>query len=165
MNLNFLKYLLQSDIKSLVKILLFFITTILLITPGALILFFEGNANLLSIGTFPLIVFSAIISIPFHFLGALIYLHPYKTFEMLIKLPIRDRIFNITLGTFMWSIFSVIAIYFFVHLIGGPKILPSYISGLKERYVIVYGMLLQLFGVLVIVNSYRISRFMKKTEK
>lgn len=155
---DWLKQLLQADIQSLAKILLFFIVIVIIITPGALILFFEGNTNLLSRGIFSLIALSAIISIPFHFLGALTYLSPYKTLQSLIKLSEIDLIVPITLGISIWSIISALVIYFSVHL----KFISSYFPGLKERYILCYFVLFGLFSIIISVNLYRISKFIQR---
>jgi len=149
--------LLKDDkilIKALGIIIVIFIIVILafiFITPGIIALSLDQRKQLITLGFPKIIFFSAALSIPLNLLGAITYLHPYKTLMEIPKKPIQSLI-GVIFGSCLWGIFSGCIIYFIVHKYGAwlSKVVSE---DILMQYIAVYFGLLSFFGIYFYISS------------
>ena len=148
-----LRNVLQIDEKSFLRLAGVLFIFFLAIGPGVLLLFLEQITELLSASIFIIIGISAVLSIPFHLLGALAYLHPYKTLTELASKPDREMVWNLVTGIGLWAILSAAGVYALVH--GGKGWLSDTSTDTRIRYVVAYFVIASFFGILFSINVWR----------
>ena len=122
---------------------------------------FQRPASLFSFELLKIVFLSGAISFPLNVLGAIYFLHPYKTLVYLSKQEGKIGIANIYFGSCLWGIFSGCIIYFFVNVFG--KFLSEIISNdIAIQYVVVYFLLFSMTGLHFMINS---ARFRKNIGK
>jgi hypothetical protein len=158
-----LRDLLQIDEKSFLRLAGVLFIFILAIGPGVLLLFLEQITELLSANIFVIIGVSVVLSIPFHLLGALAYLHPYKTLRELATKPDREVVWNLVAGTGLWAMFSAAGLYALVH--GGKGWLSDTSADPRIRYLVAYLIIATFFGVLFSINVWRFRNLRRANDR
>lgn len=151
-----LRDLLQLDEKSLLRLGAALVVLALAIGPGALLLFLEQSTELLSASIFVIVGISLVLSIPFHFLGGVVYLHPYKTLEELSVKPQREALWNMIIGIGLWAMLSAAGAYALVH--GGKEWLSNASTDIRIRYVVAYVVIATPFCALFSINHWRLRK-------
>jgi len=149
--------LLKADEKALIRILLVGVVMLLAIAPGATVLLLEGKTDLLSTNIVTLVLLCAVISIPFHFIGAVTYLHPYQTLIELSKHNKNTLIWSLIMGVGLWSTLSAVAAFAFVHAFNEWLSL-NISNNLKVQYIAVCAVIFAPFFALFWVNTSRLIR-------
>ena len=147
-----LKEIVSIPDRDLIRVTLWLFVAVFTIAPGAFLLFLEKSNNLLSVNTLVLVIICLVISIPFNLLGAVTFLHPYKTIKELPKLHKQALPWGILIGSGVWSIISAGACYAFVHSF--ELWLSINIStDIRVKYCVIYFIMLSLFGSLLLFKE------------
>lgn len=147
--------LLKLEDKTLAKLGLLATAAIMFISPAAFIFLFEGTERILEFSTPMVLLMFGIVSVPFHALGGITYLHPYKT-----QLEISQGILSswgMVLGAGMWSSITAIASYGAVHGLFIKQFSESN-PNLPALYVLAWFCQIAPMSLLLFFNNKRLSR-------
>ena len=158
MNIDLNKILALDDAK-LAKFGLLVIAALLLFSPGALILFFEESWKILELNIYLLIVLCCVLSLPFHVLGIITYMHPYKTQEEVHHKIISG--WGVILGAGVWSSITAVAAYGTVHGLLLKQPVPIS-QNIKILYVIAWGLQLAPMSLLFWLNSSKLLKNIRR---
>ena len=143
--------------RDLSRIALWLFAAVIAIAPGVLLLFLEKATDLISANTIFLLVICLAISIPFHLLGVVTFLHPRQTLKDLPKLKNQFSHWPVVFGIGIWSIICAAACFAFVH--GFQAWLSSNINiDIRVQYCFVGFVMFSFFGLLFMFNSSKINR-------
>ena len=158
MNINLKEIVSLSD-SSLFRLGLVAVVALLFIAPGALILVLEREESLLALELGKLLLICAVISILYHFLGALIYLHPYQTqYDLFVKKP-GISIWAVLISVGLWSTIAAGGSHFIVRIIAS-SLNESESIDVKILYMAVFAVQFPIFAGLFWVNLTRIERIL-----
>lgn len=147
--------ILQLNKEKFHRFLILIGASFMLVAPGACLLLLENNIDYFINQTRLSIFISVIISIPLLFLGAVVYLHPYKTLQELKYLDKSNLVpYHLLMGICVWSIINAAALYFTVHHLN-EWFAKNLSNDLKMQYIAVYFVLIMFFGTIFYINSSR----------
>ncbi|NWO03849.1 hypothetical protein DFO83_104215 [Idiomarina loihiensis] len=147
--------LLKLEDKTIARLGLLVTAAMMFISPAAFIFLFEGAERLLEYSTPIVLLIFGIVSVPFHILGGITYLHPYKT-QWEISQGILSS-WAIVLGAGMWSSITAIASYGLVHGLF-IKQLSEFDPSIPVLYVLAWFCQIAPMSLLLFFNNKRLSR-------
>lgn len=134
---------------------------VVLASPGVLLLFFEKSKTVSEFSPFVQAAIVLALSVPFWLLGGITYLHPYETLLSFLRHPPATVAWMIAFGTGLWANLSVVACFALSRL-ARDKLNELVSTDIRMHYIVVYFLVLGVFGFLFMVNS---GRFVAKLKK
>ena len=142
------------DYKNQLKLLYIVVLLAACIAPGVLLLILEGLADHLYQSTFVTLGMCFVVSIPFLFLGTVVYLHPEQTLVELSRKDATEVKWNVLFGSCLWAIISASISYLTVN--SGTDLLNQLVSDKRAvQYIVVWLFQFGVFGTIFYFNSGR----------
>lgn len=156
-----LKELLLVDDTVILRIVRWCVLVAMCVSPGGLLLVLEQAVAVASYSSLVQGVVVVVLSIPYLFLGAITFLHPYKTMHSLLKGTPKFSAWLTAFGGAIWANLSVGISYALVHW-QADKLNEIVSRDTRLHYMAVYGAMFSAFGLLFMINSVRLIATIKR---
>lgn len=154
MSIKELIEIVKLDGKSQLKLLYVLAMLAAFFAPGVLLLMLEGLVDRLYENTLVTLGLCLVVSIPFVFLGIVVYLHPRQTLVELSQKSATEIKWSILLGAGIWALISAGVSYAVVNT--GQEFLSQLVSEKRNiQYIAVWLVQFGVFGIIFYINSSR----------